>query len=103
MATVGKTPFKISLLWQESEKELQSKLETRTFEYEDTGSSYDGQWLGGFRHGQGTIIFKDGASYTGQWYLGFATGYGKFAHMKGETYEGEWYANMRHGKGLAIH
>lgn len=35
--------------------------------YAKTGAKYEGQWLGGFRHGQGKMTFKDGATYEGEW------------------------------------
>ncbi len=34
------------------------------------GSKYIGQWVNGFRHGNGKMIWPDGASYEGQWGFG---------------------------------
>ena len=32
-----------------------------------SGATYIGEWVGGFRHGQGKQVWIDGASYEGQW------------------------------------
>jgi hypothetical protein len=44
-----------------------TKTEKRRHEYVCTGAVYEGEWLGGLRHGQGTITWKDGAKYEGAW------------------------------------
>jgi len=31
------------------------------------GSTYSGDWLGGKRHGHGTLIWADGSRYDGEW------------------------------------
>lgn len=49
-----------------------------------TGAKYTGEWLGGFRHGFGTMEWPDGASYQGQWLQGKAEGYGRFLHVNGD-------------------
>ena len=54
--------------------------------YKCSGARYSGQWLGGFRHGKGTMKWKDGATYTGTWEMGRAYGSGVFTHTKGEVY-----------------
>jgi hypothetical protein len=51
-----------------------------------TGSSYQGEWLGGFRHGKGTMVWQDGAKYEGEWNLGYANGNGTFYHIDGDKY-----------------
>jgi hypothetical protein len=35
-----------------------------------SGAKYKGEWLGGFRHGKGTMTWPDSASYEGDWVLG---------------------------------
>jgi hypothetical protein len=55
-----------------------TKTEKRRHEYVCSGAVYDGEWLGGLRHGQGTITWKDGASYEGAWKDNMAHGQGKF-------------------------
>lgn len=32
-----------------------------------TNAQYDGQWLGGLRHGKGVMQWPDGARYDGLW------------------------------------
>ena len=32
-----------------------------------TGATYEGEWKGGFRDGEGTQVWPDGASYQGDW------------------------------------
>jgi hypothetical protein len=57
--------------------------------YKDHGT-YDGFWLGGFRHGYGTMNWPDGARYQGKWKYGKASGYGEFTFPSGEQYRGDW-------------
>ena len=47
--------------------DLAPKLSSRIHYYKQTKATYDGEWLGGFRHGQGTMIFADGTTYQGSW------------------------------------
>jgi hypothetical protein len=58
----------------------------KEYVYESTGAKYEGQWKGGFRHGQGTMMWHDGARYEGEWQLGRAWGQGTFTHSKGEIF-----------------
>ena len=94
--------IQLHMLFDTNEAELEQNLVTRTYQYRTSGATYDGQWLGGFRHGRGTMKFRDGAFYEGTWYLGRAHGYGKFTHVQGETYEGDWADDMRHGIGEMV-
>jgi len=55
------------------------------------GGVYNGQWLGGFRHGQGKMTWSDGACYEGNWEYGKPKGFGRFSHIDGEEFEGDWY------------
>lgn len=57
--------------------------------YED-GGMYAGQWLGGFRHGQGCMRWADGAQYEGSWAYGRPWGQGEFRWVEGERYVGKW-------------
>ncbi len=65
----------------------QGRTYSRQVTYKN-GATYKGQWLGGFRHGQGTMVWADGAKYEGEWNYGQAFGHGKFTHVDGDTYEG---------------
>ena len=78
-------------------------LTLRRYTYNCTGAQYNGEWLGGFRHGRGTLTWSDGAIYEGEWNLGRAHGYGKFIHTLGEIYEGIWRYDKAHGQGTYIH
>ena len=70
--------FEIAMLFEENYDKVQGILEVRKYTYLNSGASYEGQWLGGFRHGHGIMRFNDGATYEGDWYLGHAHGEGKF-------------------------
>jgi hypothetical protein len=54
-----------ALFYRENERALQSSLAYQKYKYERSGNVYEGQWLGGFRHGEGKIVFSDGAKYEG--------------------------------------
>lgn len=59
-----------------------------THRYKVSGAIYSGEWLGGFRHGNGVMTWDDGARFEGNWILGRAYGKGTFTHTKGEVYDG---------------
>jgi len=40
-------------------------------------------WLGGFRHGEGTMKWADKATYKGIWMMGYASGKGVFTDSIG--------------------
>lgn len=42
----------------------QKKEVRATYTYK-TGAEYTGEWMGGFRHGIGSMQWSDGASYQG--------------------------------------
>ena len=54
------------------------------------GGFYIGEWLGGFRHGYGAMVWPDGAKYEGYWSFSRASGFGKFIHVDGEIFNGKW-------------
>ena len=70
-------------------KKLNSEMVKRSYSYK-SGASYSGQWIGGFRHGKGIMIWSDGSEFIGEWNFGIPAGYGKFIHHDGEFYEGNW-------------
>ena len=74
----NKRTLEIAMLFNENAEQLQRLLEERRYTYVESGATYSGQWLGGFRHGKGKITFTDGAVYEGDWNLGHAQGEGKF-------------------------
>lgn len=74
----------------------------RTYHYKHEklkGSIYEGEWLGGFRDGQGKMTWSDGAYYEGNWKDNHAHGKGKFVHSIGDIYEGEWIRDKACGLG----
>ena len=53
-----------------------------------TDMSYEGEWLEGKFHGEGTFRWKTGSTYTGQWVKGLKEGHGKLTLYSGNVYEG---------------
>ena len=49
--------------------DIDQDLIVKTHNYK-SGSIYNGEWLGGFRHGNGTIKYPDGSHYKGEWNIG---------------------------------
>ncbi|HRI03678.1 MAG TPA: hypothetical protein PLL77_08040 [Pyrinomonadaceae bacterium] len=67
------------------------------------GDNYEGDFVNGKHHGQGTYRTKEGQVYVGQFAKGAYNGRGKITFPNGETYEGGWLQNQRSGKGKAIY
>jgi hypothetical protein len=56
-----------------------------------TGGFYWGEWLRGFRHGQGIMRFPDGSIYEGAWYNDKRHGIGKLLWPDTiQNYDGKW-------------
>lgn len=68
---------------------LQDALKKESYKYK-AGGIYVGQWLGGFRHGNGTMTWPDNSSYTGNWSYGYPCGQGVFKYFDNDTYKGKW-------------
>jgi hypothetical protein len=51
-----------------------SKPVHKEYQYKCSDSLYSGDWVGGFRHGKGTMKWTDGATYEGLWEMGRAYG-----------------------------
>lgn len=49
---------------------------------------YDGEFVGGLRHGQGSFYYASGAKYEGGWKNNMKHGSGKFTFKNGRIYEG---------------
>ena len=64
----------------------------------DDGSSYEGEWKDGLRHGNGIHIF-DGCRYEGEWKDDFKCGHGEIVTANGFRYIGDWRGDHYHGKG----
>ncbi|XP_058494241.1 ankyrin repeat and MYND domain-containing protein 1 isoform X1 [Solea solea] len=52
------------------------------------------------RQGPGVQVWPDGSTYEGEFMNGFKHGRGKFTWTSGEYYEGSFYKDYRHGDGL---
>lgn len=63
-----------------------AKLQQRSHTYAATGAVYSGTWLGGMRHGSGTMKWSDGAMYEGNWYCNQTSKSGKFSYPNGDVY-----------------
>ena len=56
--------------------------------YYENGDVYDGEWVDGSQHGQGSLRYAaGGASYEGHWDSGEKSGHGKMIYANGSTYE----------------
>ncbi|RHY73055.1 hypothetical protein DYB30_000666 [Aphanomyces astaci] len=77
------------------------------------GDLYDGEWVDGKRHGQGTFTYHDGLQYRGEFAANLFEGFGVLVAVdqkhpitgvwvKGSTYEGEFRGGKKHGKGLMV-
>ena len=54
------------------------------------GEIYEGEWKGGFFHGQGTYILPGGRKHVGQFKNGLLDGKGTMTNKKGGKYLGKW-------------
>jgi len=63
------------------------------------GDKYEGDWVRGAHHGKGTFYWKDGDKYEGDWVDNSRTGSGVFSWADGDKYEGDFVNNLRTGKG----
>jgi hypothetical protein len=69
--------------------------------YQD-GSTYEGGWADGMRHGRGKCVFTDESIYEGEFREGEFHGHGKMTWSDGGWYEGEWWNGEMHGQGKEI-
>ena len=60
---------------------------------------YSGEWLGGFRHGKGKMIWQDGVTYDGEWSYGFAEGQGLLTYPNRDFMKGKFMYNKLNGIG----
>eukprot|EP00930_Biecheleria_cincta_P024529 TRINITY_DN17548_c0_g2_i1.p1 TRINITY_DN17548_c0_g2~~TRINITY_DN17548_c0_g2_i1.p1 ORF type:complete len:848 (+),score=197.24 TRINITY_DN17548_c0_g2_i1:270-2546(+) len=66
------------------------------------GTVYDGEWVGGVRHGRGTMIKPDGSIYEGQFEFGEVHGFASYTLSQGAKYEGQWRAGKQDGNGKEV-
>jgi len=63
------------------------------------GDTYEGEWLMGRRHGQGTLTRTDGSSYTGSWVNDEQDGEGHATDASGNVFQGRFHRGRREGAG----
>ena len=81
--------FNKAEIWETLSGEFRGGKRYGTYSY-SLGGVYVGEWLGGFRHGYGAMIWPDNSKYEGNWSYGRPNGYGKFVHIDQEVYHGAW-------------
>lgn len=64
-----------------------------------TGDIYEGDFVDGLRHGQGTYTAKNGDVYVGQFAKGGYNGKGRYRFANSQIYDGDWIDSKRQGKG----
>lgn len=62
-------------------------------------SYYNGDWVDGIQHGQGTYLHQSGWKYEGSWVNGVMSGIGKFYFHDGTIYKGDVENNNMNGTG----
>lgn len=70
-----------------------------TFVWKDTNTVYQGAYLNGEIHGQGTCTWSNGTRYSGNWSHGTMDGYGTYTWSDGSSYTGQYKNGIRHGQG----
>lgn len=74
-----------------------------TFSEKLTGRMYEGTWSSGQREGSGTCRYPDGSEYTGVWKKSKRDGKGTHTARLGggvETYTGDWTDDRKNGQGM---
>lgn len=64
------------------------------------GDEYNGEMKGSFKHGFGTMTYKDGKVYEGQWALDCPQGNGMLTYPNGVIYQGNFNDGEKHGPGI---
>lgn len=91
---VVEIPMKITSI-QETQEQNSLKV---MIQYAD-GSTYDGEYKDGKRHGRGKMVFKDGSKYDGDWKADNFEGQGEFTWPSGAVYNGSFKNGQREGEG----
>ena len=69
-------------------------------EIDSNGNFYEGQYLGGKKHGKGRLTCMNRFQYTGEFYNGYRHGKGHAIYPENNAqYEGEFRWNKKHGYG----
>jgi hypothetical protein len=72
---------------------------TGIYTYTNPFFQYQGEWVNGKKHGQGTLLMRDGSSFVGEFVDGEINGQGTKTYEDGTVYTGAWKAGERHGDG----
>jgi|GEM_PF-4907564 len=64
-----------------------------------SGDKYTGAWKDHKKHGQGTYTWPNGNKYTGAWKDHKKHGQGTFTWADGDKYTGAWKDDKKHGQG----
>jgi len=62
-------------------------------------TTYEGNWVGTQKHGQGVEIWPNGYIYKGEFKNSEWSGHGILTFPNGATYEGEWANGFMNGEG----
>ena len=73
-----------------------------TYKYAN-GTCYTGDFQGGKRHGKGSFTWPDGRKYEGDWVNDIREGHGTMTHGSGHTWEGPFRNNVENGVGIWRH
>lgn len=70
------------------------------FQEKLTGYSYQGLFLNGKRHGEGTLKYNNAISYHGWFRNDLKEGFGELHQSDGQVFRGFFYRDVRHGEGV---
>jgi len=98
---VLKTEIKKNINHALNETPLLGSNRSASFVFSD-GSSYEGSWLNGKRHGFGTSRAHH-QTYCGNFDNDLRSGRGTMTFVCGTKYEGEWTDNVFHGQGSIVY
>ncbi|KAK9096038.1 hypothetical protein Sjap_021535 [Stephania japonica] len=67
-----------------------------------SGTTYEGDFSGGFLHGFGIFTGLDGSIYRGTWRMNIQHGSGKKEYSNSENYDGSWKEGVKDGSGKYV-
>jgi len=65
----------------------------------ESGATYEGEWEGSSKHGEGNLTLPDGGKYEGQFHEDMKHGKGTYNYPSGSTYTGQWSMDLQNGQG----
>ncbi|KAM9461616.1 ankyrin repeat and MYND domain-containing protein 1 isoform 2-T2 [Clarias gariepinus] len=66
------------------------------------GSSYDGEFINGLKHGNGTFTWANGECYKGSFYKDYRHGKGTYFWQDSSQFIGKFYLNRKEGYGVHL-